>query len=148
MNTKRIATVCLFFIMGFATHVFAQSETFSIEGELLFNNSGDIFISLVNEELFGTPMTGVQQYIIRIGPDEMDKKRVAYKFENVAPGVYGIRCFQDVNGNGILDKGMFGPKEPWGMSWQGDKPAKWPKFNHICFEVTADIKNLNIDLEE
>lgn len=148
MNTKWIVTACLIFSLCFAVPVSAQSEMYSIEGELLFNQSGDIYISLVDEEVFGTPMTGIQQYIIRIGPDEMEKKRVAYKFENVAPGVYGIRCFQDVNGNGILDKGMFGPKEPWGMSWKGEKPARWPTFNHISFEVTEDIPNLIIDVQE
>ena len=148
MNTKWRVTVWLISVMCFATPVFAQAEGFSIEGELLFNKTGDIYISLVNEEIFGTPLTGIQKYIIKIGPDEIERNRVAYKFENVAPGVYGIRCFQDVNGNGILDKGTFGPKEPWGMSWQGDKPARWPRFKHICFEVTANITNLKIDLPE
>ena len=148
MNTEWMVTGCLIFIMGFATPVFAQSETFSIEGELLFNKSGDIYISLVTEELFGTPLAGVRKFIIKIKEDEIKKNRVAFRFEDVAPGVYGLRCFQDVNGNGILDKGVFGPKEPWGMSWQGDKPARWPKFKHICFEITANITNLIIDLKE
>jgi len=148
MHIKWIITAYLISAFCFASSVSAQSETFSIEGELVFNSSGNIYISLVDEEVFGTPMTGIQQYIIRIGQDEMEKKRVAYKFENVAAGVYGIRCFQDVNSNGILDKGMFGPKEPWGMSWQGEKPARWPKFNHISFEVTENITNLIIDLQE
>ena len=148
MNTKWIATACLLFIMGLASPVSAQSETFSIEGKLLFNNSGDIFVSLVTEDLFGTPLTGIRKFIIKINQDDIKKNMVSFKFESIAPGEYGIRCFQDVNGNGILDKGMFGPKEPWGMSWQDDKPAGWPKFKHICFEVTANIRNLNIDLRE
>ena len=68
-------------------------------------------------------------------PKQLNKKKVSFKFEGIQKGTYGIRCFQDENGNGKLGKGMFGPKEPWGMSWQGDKPAKWPKFKHIAFNV-------------
>ncbi len=148
MNIKWIATACLVSAFCFASSVSAQPGLFSIEGELVFNGSGDIYICLVDEKTFSTPFDGIQKYIIRIGPDEMEKNRAAYKFENVAPGVYGIRCFQDVNANGILDKGMFGPKEPWGMSWQGEKPAMWPKFSHLSFEVTENITNLIIDLQE
>lgn len=85
--------------------------------------------------------------IPKIGKDEFEKKKVAFKFKEIPPGTYGIRCFKDVNGNGKLDKGLFGPKEPWGMSRQGNKPEKWSKIAYISFEVKSNMTNIKIELE-
>ena len=93
------------------------------------------------------PFKGLRELVIKIGPDEVQKKKVPFKFEGLQQGTYGVRCFQDVNGNGKLDKGLFGPSEPWGMSWQREKLSRWPKFEHIAFEVRSNIKNIQIALE-
>lgn len=147
MSIKILKLIFCIIIMSFANSMFAQSYEFTIEGEIHFQNTGNICVYLVTEDIFKEPFTGVQDSVIKIGQDEIDKKKVTFKFIGIQPGIYGIRCFQDVNGNGKLDKGMFGPKEPWGMSWQGEKPAKWPKFEHIAFEVKSDITDVKIDLK-
>lgn len=42
---------------------------------------------------------------------------VRHTFEAIAPGVYAVKVFQDVNGNGVLDVSWLGwPKEPLGFS--------------------------------
>jgi uncharacterized protein (DUF2141 family) len=134
-------------MLSFTFSVFAQSNEFTLEGEIIFEKKGDIYVYLVTEEIFKKPFTGIQNTVIKIGKDEFEKKKVAFKFKEIPPGTYGIRCFQDVNGNGKLDKGLFGPKEPWGMSWQGNKPDKWPKFAYIAFEVKSNMTNIKIELE-
>lgn len=54
----------------------------------------------------------------------------------VPPGRYAAQVFQDVNGNGKLDRGLFGvPKEPIGISRDAPihfGPPKWPdaSFDH------------------
>ena len=78
---------------------------------------------------------------------EIAENKVRFSFQNVEKGTYGIRCFQDLNGDGKLNKGMFGPSEPWGMSWKEEKVLRWPGFDKISFEVNSDIKNLRIVLE-
>jgi len=134
-------------ILSIPFSVFAQSSAFTIEGEVMFKKTGDIYIYLVNEKIFKKPFTGIQDTVITINKKDLKKKSVSFKFKGIQSGTYGIRCFQDENGNGKLDKGMFGPKEPWGMSWQGDKPAKWPKFKHIAFKVKSNIKDIQIELK-
>jgi uncharacterized protein (DUF2141 family) len=52
--------------------------------------------------------------------------------------------FYDEDRNGVLNKGLFGPSEPWGMSFNGKKVLKWPKFSNISFKVTNDISNILI----
>lgn len=41
-------------------------------------------------------------------------KSPTFRFD-VRPGRYALSAFEDLNGNGILDMGMFGPKEPSGF---------------------------------
>jgi len=52
--------------------------------------------------------------IINVDTKEISTKKVSFEFKDVKKGIYWIRCFQDLNGNGKLDFGLFGPIEPWG----------------------------------
>ena len=72
---------------------------------------------------------------------------ITYHFQNVKQGMYGIRCFQDLNNNNKLDRALFGPSEPWGLSWLSwneNKTFNWPSFNDFSFDVTTDIKNIDV----
>jgi len=136
----------LFLIALLISAASESSAQINIEGQIQFQKNGNIYVYLVDEAVFKTPFTGIQDTLIHIGEAERKKQMVAFTFKAVKPGTYGIRCFQDVNGNGKLDKGLFGPKEPWGMSWQKEKPAMWPKFKDIAFQAKSDIKGLKIQL--
>lgn len=136
----------LLLILITASSSYSQQGEFRIEGEISFDGYGDIYVYLVTEEIFKTPFTGIQDTVIKLGEDEFANRKVRFSFEDIAPGTYGIRCFQDLDGNGKLNKGLFGPAEPWGMSWQGDEPAQWPKFEDLAFKLNANINDLHIVL--
>lgn len=58
-------------------------------------------------------------------------------FTGLAPGEYGVKIYQDVDGNGELNLGMWRiPTEPYGFS--NDAPARMgpPKFAQARFELT------------
>ena len=65
------------------------------------------------------------------------------------PGDYGIMAFQDVNGNGELDFGLRGPKEPFGVSGNPRigmfSPPSWEKIKVAVGDdstaVTIRLKN-------
>lgn len=126
---------------------FSSPKTYVIEGVIAFPQTGKIHVYLVDEKVFKTPLAGIQTIVIELAPKDLVNQIVSFSFQKVKSGTYGIRCFQDVNGDAKLNKGMFGPSEPWGMSWKDEKPAKWPSFKAIAFEVNADIKNIKIKLE-
>lgn len=66
--------------------------------------------------------------------------KAALVFENVAPGVYAVAVYHDVNGNGKLDTNFIGiPKEPTGSS--NDAKAKMgpPKFEDARFTLSGDM---------
>ena len=142
---KSFLILLLVILLPVVSH--AKQKSYTIEGVVTFPKMGKIYVYLVDEEVFKTPLTGIQTIAIEPNEKEMANKVVQFSFEGVQSGTYGIRCFQDTNGDGKLNKGVFGPSEPWGMSWKNEKPAKWPSFDGIAFDVNVDIKSLKIELQ-
>ncbi len=128
-----------------------EKEEFTVSGEISFPKTGDLYVELVTEEQYQhddedgpeTPFA----LIIAVGEEEEKSKTVSFEFEGVPEGTYGIRVFQDVNGNGELDAGMFGPKEPWGMYRPKRPKFRGPKFEEIAFEVKEDLTEIQFDIK-
>lgn len=121
----------------------AQSSDITISGEIIttLQNKGQIIVFLVDGTTFKTPLTGLDTAIA----NPIDRK-VYFTFNPCKKGTYGIRCFHDVNSNGILDKGMFGPTEPYGFSWKSDR--KFPfDFSDISFFADSN-KYITIKMED
>ena len=147
MKRRSLFIMTAFFVLVSARCSFADSKTFTVEGEVVFGSTGSIFVSLVTEELFGTKYEGVRKAVLAITAKESERGRVRFSFTRIETGIYGIRCYQDENGNGVLDGGLFGPTEPWGMSFRQERPSRWPTFDNIAFEVSEDACNITIILK-
>lgn len=62
-------------------------------------------------------------------------------------GTYGIALFHDLNGNGELDRNLFGaPSEPYGFSSNPIIKFSAPKFDAFTFEFNGNPMTLNITL--
>ena len=121
----------------------AQSPVITISGEIIttLQNQGKIVVFLIDENSFETPLTGIDTAIINPSGNV-----VFFKFRAKEKGVYGIRCFHDINNNGILDKRMFFPTEPYGFSWRAGK--KFPfNFTDISFNADSN-KHITIKMED
>ena len=147
MSKKRRKLFISAFLMLITSIVFAQSSEFTISGEVLIYDAGDIYIYLADEETVKTPMTGNKVIIFKDDSTNRDFRKVQFQFENVEEGRYAIRCYQDVNGNNKMDRGLFGPTEPWWLSWQEERPPRIPKFKNIAFKVDSNIQDIQINLE-
>ncbi len=139
-----------------------ESQGFTIAGEIQFPKKGDLYIFLYTEEEFEESHKDDDKndekepkdlkfpghtLHIKIGEEELNAKKVEFKIENVSAGMYCILVNQDVNGNGKLDMGMFGPKEPWG-NYRHKRPRfRGPKFKEMVFEVKADMTDIMIELK-
>ena len=124
----------------------AEDKKYTITGNIHFYGKGNIHIFLVNEKIFKNPLTGLQTIILAVDQSNFGNTRISFDFQGVRTGTYGIRCFQDTNGNGKLDRGLFGPSEPWGMSWNSERASRWPRFENITFQVDSDMY-LNMELK-
>lgn len=62
-------------------------------------------------------------------------------------GAFAVSVFQDLNGNGRLDKNIFGaPKEPFGFS-QNYKPfMRAPRFDEVKVDISEKDKKISIEL--
>ena len=82
---------------------------------------------------------------IRKNFEDRGEQEIPFIFPGIAEGKYGIRVYVDTNNNEKLDRGLLGPSEPWGMSWQGRPKRGIPRFDDISFYVEGDIENILID---
>ena len=128
-------------------------------GEVTFTKSGDITLRLITEEQykksrddddekeekkgshdFAADKDIIGFLILKVGKKELERKKVVFAFTNVPEGIYVIESYQDVNGNGELDEGKFGPKDPWG-TYRPKRPFfRGPKFKEVKFEVIKIIR--------
>ena len=79
---------------------------------------------------------GLSEENCRIGQDVPVRARVQrVVFADVAPGGYAVAAFQDVNGNGRLDRTGLGlPLEPYGFSGETPRGAR-PDFGRAAFAL-------------
>ena len=135
-----LAALALFALLaGAVTSHAREVQRSRISVRVSCPKGGMLYAFLTDEATFPRPMTGLQKRVSRVA----GKGVVSISFEGVPPGTYGVRCFLDTNGNGKLDRGVFGPTEPWGMSFHGG-PQRWPRWNQIKFTLAATDQVIHI----
>jgi uncharacterized protein (DUF2141 family) len=147
MYLKKIIIIFILFLGLSQIPGLAQERRFNVRGEISFPRKGPIVISLLTKEEFESNKGSRFQAIIEVNPEDLEKRKIAFSFTNVPEGTYGIRCFQDLNGNKILDRGDFGPVEPWGMYRPSRPASRGPTFEEIAFKVDNDITDIEIELK-
>jgi uncharacterized protein (DUF2141 family) len=65
----------------------------------------------------------------------------------VPSGSWAISAYEDVNDNGKLDMGLFGPKEPSGF-WRAFHGWHKPRFTEVSAPVSSDVSNADIELHK
>jgi uncharacterized protein (DUF2141 family) len=69
-----------------------------------------------------------------------------FVFEGLAPGKYAIAAYQDLNGNGNLDRSKLGlPLEPFGFSNESGRSAR-PSFSAAAFSLGEGRKDISVRL--
>ena len=132
-------------VLGLVVFSLEAEDEYMITGRILIDEGGVAHVYLVDAERFSKPFTGVEEIVTVISPGQLDTGSVPFCFVDIPGGEYGIRVFVDTNGNGKLDRGLLGPSEPWGMSWQGERSSRFPRFRDIAFRLAADMRGLEID---
>ncbi len=76
-----------------------------------------------------------------------EQRMQAVEIADLAPGNYAIAVYVDENGNGKLDRGMFGiPSEPYGFS-RGGGTFGPPDFADALVEHSEAGSTIRIDLK-
>ncbi len=122
-------------------------QTYTISGVCKVQDEGVLIIFLVDEETFKKPMTGLKKINHKVVLEKSQTKNISFTFEEIPEGTYGIRCFLDKDGNNQLDRGLFGPSEPWGMSFKEQRVNRIPSFSNISFKLDQSIRNIIIQIK-
>lgn len=135
----------LFLLSGICATFPLQSQTASDRGEFTLsgrvrNASGKhtVYVALWNAQ--GFLERPARQ--IRIDP----AAGPVFRFE-VSSGRWALSAFEDVNGDGKLDMGIFGPKEPSGF-WHPFHGWHKPHFDEVAVQINKDITDAEIVLNK
>jgi uncharacterized protein (DUF2141 family) len=103
-------------------------------------DKGDVYIAMyVNDDYEREP-----DYGLVLPPDGTVNGRLAFRFDNIATDKYVMLVFQDTDGDGDLNLGMFGPTEPWG-NYRRSRP--FPNFGNMLFVVEGDVTGIEVELD-
>ena len=116
-----------------ATAAFAGELVIEVSGAI--PNRGKVYVALYDRaEAFpidGRQLTG--QILTA------DSAHLTVRFKDLPPGSYAAVAFQDLNGNGKLDKNFLGiPREPYGFSNGARGAAGPPKFSAAAVSLNPD----------
>ena len=138
------------FIFAISTSAYGQ-ESFTVSVEISFQEEkGQLYVSLRTQEeheLFIKPATPAGSLIIKPNQQQLQAKKVTFKFVDVPGGTYCIYCLHDLNKNGKMDRvpktGL--PTEPYGYSG----PLFFGKamWEDVSFKVEKNISGIKIKLQ-
>ena len=124
----------------------ARAAGFTISGQIHFKKPGIIHVKVVTRKQYADNTRS--PFRLKIPVDAAAKtKTVPFAFRDVPAGTYGIMVFEDTDGNGKLDMGMFGPREPWGLYRPVRPMFHKPRFDDFSFSLKKDITEIDIHLK-
>ena len=108
-----------------------------ISGRVLgASNAHTVYVMLLDSA--GFEKQPVRQLLLQ--PDSV----YSYSF-SITPGRWAVSAFEDLNGNGILDMGFFGPKEPSGF-WRPFHAKRKPRFDDVVSQIGHTISDADVKL--
>ncbi len=111
----------------------------------LKNSQGQVRFSLFNSAE-GFPGSG-EQAIAKGSASAADAPPI-FTFENLQPGQYAAAVFHDVNGDGILNRGLMGiPREGFGFSNNPKILMGAPSFKRAAINVDSGCLEICIQLK-
>ncbi|MBN2371834.1 MAG: DUF2141 domain-containing protein [Vicinamibacteria bacterium] len=115
----------------------------AIGGEVRFNKNAPIFLRLLEPDEAKQERVA-RERVIELSGEDAARGAIRYEFNGLQPGRYAVKCFQDTNGNGKLDVGMFGPKEPWATFRLARPKLRAPRFEEMAFDASQDVTDADL----
>ena len=118
------------------------TATLSVTVRHIFDDAGgDLLIGVYDESGYkmkhGVPVAGRSVHA--------RSSTITVTFENLPPGTYAVKAFQDLNGNGNFDVGVRGI-EPYGFSTDPPVTVGLPQFDDVKFTLTAGANSIELTL--
>jgi uncharacterized protein (DUF2141 family) len=129
----RVKVLLAFSAIFTAATAFAGDLTIEVSG--IAPDRGKVYVAVYDgPQTF--PVSDRQRVGQVLAPENT---RLTVHFKDLPPGHYAAVAFQDLNGNGKLDKNFLGiPKEPYGFSNRARGSAGPPKFAEAAITLDPD----------
>ena len=136
MSARRTAAALVLTLVLVGT---ARAASVEVELDGIDPGAGRVYVGLC--------AGGLSEADCRIGQDAPARAPgQRFVFEDVAPGTYAVAAFQDLNGNGRLDRTGLGlPLEPCGFSGEPVRAAR-PDFERARFGLREPGLRLRLRL--
>jgi uncharacterized protein (DUF2141 family) len=141
-TSTRVALALLCATLFSVGTVFADG--LEVSGTVETIDAGPIYISIYNA---GSYAEDVPLLATIIAAELLTDGVESFQFEGLDAGVYCIRCFQDLDGNEVLDMGRFGPAEPVGYYAQPGVLRGPPRFSDLSFDLTESLTGIEVVMQ-
>jgi len=135
------------FVFAISTSAYGQ-ENFTVSGEISFQEEkGQLCVWLRTQEEHeqrSKPVTPGRILIIKPTPQQLQAKKVTFKFVAVPKGSYCIFCLQDLNGNGKFDHSSETGLPVESYSYSGPSLLFLAGWDDIKFNVDKDVSGIEI----
>lgn len=137
-------TIIAFFAILIAATGFRTEESGSLKVSLSnVKKTGKIHVAVYRQ---GDEFPS-SKFLFKSVIGEETKGKCEIQFEAIPFGSYAVAIYQDVNGNGQLDKGMFGiPSEPFAFSNNFRPKFGGPSFEKCKFDFNKDNQAIQIEM--
>jgi len=120
-----------------------KAATVAIGGEVRFEKAAPVFLQLLAQDANGQEFVAREQ-VIALAPEDLRRGRLRFEFADLAPGRYALKAFQDTNGNGKIDIGVFGPREPWATYRLARPKLRPPRFEEMAFDAGSSVEDADL----
>ena len=122
-------------LVSLTTSVMAFGGDLTVEILGIVPKGGKVYVA-VYDAPNAFPTSGRQRFGQVVSSDDA---RFIVHFKELPPGQYAAVAFQDLNGNGKLDKNLLGiPKEPYGFSNNVRGSMRAPAFSEAAVSLEPD----------
>lgn len=123
----------LFFLIPLVNQ--EKSNKLSIEIKGMNSSKGNISLALYdNKEDFPSINKTFRSKV-------QNAKNKTIVFDELNSGTYAVAVYHDENGNGVLDKNIFGvPTEKYGFSNDAREKFSYPAYSSASFSLNVDRK--------
>lgn len=134
--------VLFFFAVALGQSPLAHAETLTVKVSGLVSGTGNLQVMLWKDPVgFPTkPELALRQKSVAVAGTQME-----VSFPGLAQGTYAVAAYQDLNGNGKLDRSVFGwPTEPTAASNAAHGRMGPPTYADAAFELKQASQSIGL----